>query len=150
MLTTIMTRDTESKNVLFPIRTVACHEQVDMVAGDLHGAAWRKKSVTFSSVTARSRKRSSTRFFLQVAPQVNWQTYVDSSNRQMLRVSGRYAATARSKSIAMCLTFDTEAWIHLSQANAWPIARYRIAVRSEQHRQGKKRGNPHCDHSFVQ
>ena len=45
MLTTIMTRDTESKNVLFPIRTVACHEQVDMVAGDLHGAAWRKKSV---------------------------------------------------------------------------------------------------------
>ena len=37
---------------------------------------------------------------------MNGQTYVDSSNRQILRVSGRYAATARSKSIAMFLAFD--------------------------------------------
>ena len=38
------TRREIAKNVLFPIRTVACQEQVDVVAGDLHGAAWRKKS----------------------------------------------------------------------------------------------------------
>ena len=110
-------------------------------------------------MTSRSRKCSPTRIFQshtapnrcwdQVAPQVNWQTYVDSSNRQMLRVSGRYAATARSKWIAMSLAFDTKAWIHLSQANAWPIARYRVAVRSEQHRQQGKKGNPHCDHALV-
>ena len=33
-----------AKNVLFAVRAVLCHEQVDMVAGDFYGAAWRKKS----------------------------------------------------------------------------------------------------------
>ena len=33
-----------AKNVLFAVRTVMCEEQVDMVAGDFNGAAWRRKN----------------------------------------------------------------------------------------------------------
>ena len=33
-----------AKTLLFAARTVMCHEQIDMVAGDFNGAAWRKKS----------------------------------------------------------------------------------------------------------
>ena len=31
-----------AKNVLLAVRTVMCQEQIDMVAGDFNGAAWRK------------------------------------------------------------------------------------------------------------
>ena len=33
-----------ANNVLFAVRIVMCQEQVDMVAGDFHGASWRKNS----------------------------------------------------------------------------------------------------------
>ena len=33
-----------AKHVSFAVRTVLCQEQIDVVAGDLIGAAWRKKS----------------------------------------------------------------------------------------------------------
>ena len=32
------------KNLLLTVRTVMCQEQIDMVAGDFNGAAWRRRS----------------------------------------------------------------------------------------------------------
>ena len=69
-----------------------------------------------NSAAARSRVRSPTRTYQshtavhhcgdQVAFQENGPTYVDPSSRRIQTVSGRYAATPRSKSIAMFLAFD--------------------------------------------
>ena len=68
------------------------------------------------SATARSRKRSPTRIYqartalrrcgVQETFQADGPTYVDSSSHRRQTLSGRYAVTARSKSIAMFSTFD--------------------------------------------
>ena len=74
------------------------------------------KTVMINSAAARSRVRSPTRTYQshtavhhcgdQVAFQENGPTYVDPSSRRIQTVSGRYAATPRSKSIATFLAFD--------------------------------------------
>ena len=69
-----------------------------------------------NSATARSRKRSPTRTYqshtalrrrgVQETFQENGPTNVGSSSRRIQAVSGRYVATAHSKSIAMFSAFD--------------------------------------------
>ena len=76
-----------------------------------------REAVMTNSVTARPTKRSPTRVYQshtalhhcgdQVAFQENGPTYVHSSSRRILMVSGRYAAMALSKSIVMFSAFDT-------------------------------------------
>ena len=105
--------------MLLAVRTVTCQEQIDMVAGDFNGAAWRKTNNA-------DQLRDSTieeAFANTNLPIPHGPTPL----RGPHGVPGDWAAVrgftkspntdamARSKSIAVFSTFDplTKAWIHL-------------------------------------
>ena len=122
-----------------------------------------------NSATARSRKRSPTRTCQshtalhhcgdQVAFQENGPTYVASSSRRILTVSGRYAATARSKFNRDVLgirptdqSCHHEVWIHFSHANVRLVNKTELATLSAASKTGgrAKKGAIHAtkrDHS---
>ena len=106
-----------AKNVLFAVRTVMCQEQVDMVAGDFNGATWRKKSgdnqqrhstieEAFANTNQPIPHGSSPLWGVQETFQRNGPTYVVSLSHRIQTMSGRYAVTARLKSIAIFSAFD--------------------------------------------
>ena len=141
------------------VGTVMCQEQIDMVAGDFNGAAWRQKSgddqqrdSTIEEAFANTNLPIPRHCGVQETFQENGPTYVDSSSRRIQTVSGRYAVTAFEINRDVLGIRPTDqschhvARIHLSHANARLVdhCRARNAVRTEQdRRQGKKRGNPY-------
>ena len=142
-----MPRDAESRKTFYLQSVLFCvrNKLIWLLRGE-------GKKVMINSAAARSRVRAPTRSYQshtavhhcgdQVAFQENGPTYVDPSSHRIQTVSGRYAATPRSKSIATFLAFDRPTKSYLSNANAWPVDHYRSrnAVRSEQdRRQGKQR-----------
>ena len=117
------------KHVLFAVRVVLCQEQVDMVAGDFNGAAWRKKNGhdqqrdrTIEEVFANTNipiPHGSSPLRVQETFQENGPTYVDSSSRRTLTVSGRYVGTAHSKSIAMLSAVDPPTKVATTPTLGW-------------------------------
>ena len=81
-----------------------------LVAGDSNGAGRRKKSGDDQQRDSTIESTNPTRPLHHCGDQVAFQeygaTYVDSSSNRIQTMSGRFAATARSTSIAMFSAFD--------------------------------------------
>ena len=97
-----------AKNLLLAVRTVMHQEQLDMVAGDFHGAAWRRRSGNEQRRdSALLRRRLPTRtcqFHMalqlcgdQVGFQENGPMCAVSSSHLVPKLSGIFACTVRSK-----------------------------------------------------
>ena len=154
-----------AKNVLFAVRTVTCHEQVDMVAGDFYGAAWRKKGgdnqqrdctieKAFANTNLQIPHGSSPLWGPGNVPgeRADVCGFTKSSNTDNeWQVRGHGTLEINRDVLGIRPTDQSchhEVWIQLStrQRSAVDQSRTRNAVRSEQdRRQGKKRGNPY-DH----
>ena len=115
--TTIMPRDAESRKTCYLQSVLLCvRNKLIWLLVTLTVMRGERKAVMTNNATTRSRKRSPTRINQshaalhhcgdQVAFQEKGPTYVDSSCRPIQTVGGRYAATARSKPIAMFSAFN--------------------------------------------
>ena len=144
-----------------------CQGQVDMVAGDSNGAAWRKKGgddqlrdSTIEEAFANTNLPIPHGLTPLCGPggvPGEWAAvrgFIKSPNTDgewQMRGPGAFEV---NRDVLDTRPTDQschhEAWIHLSHANARRVDQYRTrnAVRSEEEqRQGKKGSNP-CDHSL--
>ena len=102
-----------SKNLLLAVRTVLRQEQVDMVAGDFNGAAWRRRSGNDQRCDSIIEEAfANTNLPIPQGPQhcgdqvefqENGPMCADSSSHPVPRLSGIFACTVRSKFLTKLL-----------------------------------------------
>ena len=102
-----------AKKMLLTVRTVMHQEQVDMVAGDFNGAAWRRRSgneqrhdSTIEEAFANTNlpiPHGPTALWDQVGFQENGPMCAVSSSHLVPKLSGIFACTVRSKSLTKLL-----------------------------------------------
>ena len=154
-----------AKNVLLAVRTVLRQEQIDFVAGDFNGAAWRKKSGGDQQRDSTIEEAvANTNLPIPHGPTPLWGPggvpgewadvcgFIKPSNSDGEWPMRGHGAFEINRDVLGIRPTDQschhEVWIHFSHANARLVDhnRTRNAVRSEQDlQQGKKRGNPY-DH----
>ena len=148
-----------AKNVLCAVHTVICQEQIDMVAGDFNGAAWRKKNGDDQQRDSSIEEAvANTNVPIPHGPSPLWGPRnvpgegadvcgfikpPNTDNEWQTRGHGAFEINRDVFGIRPTRqSCHYVAWIHLSHVNARVVDQYRTrnAVRSEQHRrQGKKR-----------